>query len=146
VIAFETSIRIQRGPPEVFDLVSDPVRFSDWNSAVRSVRLMSGQRGGTGSTYAMRRELPSGRAENQLEVTASERPSEFAVRTTRGPTPFAYTYRFAADAEATVLTLEAKVELGGVAGALGGLAAPMVKRGVDANLTQLKRSLEQRPH
>jgi hypothetical protein len=63
----------------------------------------------------MERELPSGRAVNELEVVASERPREFAIRTTAGPTPFLYRYRFSAEDGDTVMRLEAEVELPGAA-------------------------------
>jgi hypothetical protein len=90
----------------------------------------------------MVRELPSGRAENDLEVLALRRPTEFDIRTTSGPTPFTYRYRFSTEGAATVLELGAEVELGGIAGALGPLASRAVKRGVDSNFADLKRILE----
>jgi hypothetical protein len=45
----------------------------------------------------MERDLPSGHAVNELEVTASESPREFAIRTTAGPTAFLYRYRLFAE-------------------------------------------------
>lgn len=35
MIGFETSVRIERPIEEVFALVSDPLQFPLWNSAVR---------------------------------------------------------------------------------------------------------------
>ena len=83
MITIETSIRIDRPAEAVFALLSDPLRLPLWNSAVESVRP-------AGPGYAMRRRLPGGPADNQLEITASEAPSLFAIRTTSGPTPFSY--------------------------------------------------------
>ena len=90
----------------------------------------------------MQRRLPVGQVENELEVFSREHASEFGIRTTSGPTPFRYRYRFAADGGDTVIQLDASVELSGVASVLGPLAAPAVRRGVDANLATLKRTLE----
>ena len=146
MIAFETSVRVDRPIEEVFAFVSDPSLFPRWNSAVQAVDLISGSTGALGSTYAMQRELPSGQAENELEVFASEPPAEFGIRTTSGPTPFVYRYRFASEGADTVVRLDAGVELPGLAGALGPLAARAVKRGVDANFATLKRTLEARSH
>jgi uncharacterized protein YndB with AHSA1/START domain len=143
-ISFETSVRIERSIEEVFAVVSDPLRFPRWNSAVRSVRKTSGGEAEVGSTYSMERDLPSGRAENELEVVASNPHTEFSIRTTSGPTPFVYRYTFDPDDGATVVRLDAEVQLGGVAGVLGPLASRAVKRGVDANLATLKRTLESR--
>lgn len=148
MISFETCIRIARPIEQVFAFVSDPIQFPQWNSAVQAVRHTSAVRGsfgGTGepgSTYSMERELPSGRVENGLEVVVREQPTEFGIRTTSGPTPFVYDYRFVSDGKDTIVYLDASVELAGVAGVLGPLAAPAVRRGVDANFTALKRTLE----
>lgn len=148
MISFETSVRIARPIEQVFAFVSDPIQFPRWNSAVQAVRRTSavrGPSGGTGepgSTYAMERELPGGQVENGLEVFVREQPTEFGIRTTSGPTPFVYDYRLASDGKDTIVHLDASVELAGVAGVLGPLAARAVRRGVDTNFTALKRTLE----
>ncbi len=143
MITFDTSARIGRPIEDVFAFVSDPLQFPRWNSAVHTVHLTSGATGELGSTYSMGRELPAGRVENELEVFACSRPSEFGIRTTSGPTPFVYRYRFSSERGATVVRLDARMELPGIAAALGPLAARGVRRGVDANFAALKRTLEQ---
>ena len=80
--------------------------------------------------------------ENDLEVFAREHNTEFGIRTTSGLTPFRYRDRFASDGPDTVVHLDASVELPGATAVLGPLAARGVKRGVDANLAALKRTLE----
>lgn len=142
VIRFETGVRIGRPIEAVFDYVSDPANFPRWNSAVQAVRPTSGVEGDVGSTYSLERELPSGSAENGLEIVACERPREFAIRTTSGPTPFAYRYRFSRDDGATIVELDAEVELAGAAGLVAPLARLAVKRGVDDNFAALKAVLE----
>jgi Polyketide cyclase / dehydrase and lipid transport len=76
VITFETSVRVERPVEEVFAFVSNPLLLPRWNSAVEAVNCTSGTASAVGSTYSMRRELPSGQVENELEVLVSERPSE----------------------------------------------------------------------
>ena len=127
----------------MFDYVSDPKTFPRWHSAVKLVRETSAGEDGLGGTYLMERDLPGGRAENELEVLERKRPAEFTIRTTSGPTPFLYRYRFTDEGGATLIELAAEVELGGVAGALGPLASRAVKRGVDSNFADLKRILEE---
>src|SRR4029077_14246954 len=139
---FETSVSIERPIDQVFDYVSDPTTFPRWNSAVQSVQETSPGADGVGATYRMERELPSGRAENDLEVVEVNRPTLFVVRTTTGPTPFTYRYVLADETGTTLLQLAAEVELGGLAGALGPLASRAVNRGVDFNFADLKRILE----
>jgi uncharacterized protein YndB with AHSA1/START domain len=142
MIDFQTSVRVARPREELFAFVADPHQLPQWNSAVRSVRPTSPPPRAIGSTYTMRRELPGGPAENTLEIVELEPPSAFALRTTSGPTPFLYRYRFIADGPVTVIELDATVELGGLAGRLGPLAARAVRHGVDANLATLKRLQE----
>jgi uncharacterized protein YndB with AHSA1/START domain len=135
MIAFQTSIRIERPIDVVFAYVSDPSNLSHWNSAVRSVRSTSTPAGAVGSTYVMERALPTGRAVNELEVVELEPPAVFAFRTTSGPTPFVYRYGFASDGAGAVVTLDATLELNALLG-------PLLKRGVNDNLATLKEILE----
>ena len=142
MITFETSVRVERPIDEVFAFVANPLLFPRWNSAVQTVHGTPGQSGGPGSTYSMQRQLPTGHVENELEVLSREHPTKFGIRTTMGPTPFLYRYRFASDGADTVVHLDATVELPGVTAVLGPLAARAVRRGVEANLAALKHALE----
>jgi uncharacterized protein YndB with AHSA1/START domain len=142
VTRLETSVRIERPVEEVFDYVSDPLNFSQWNSAVQAVRTMSPRAGDVGSTYSMERELPTGRARNELEIVARERPTEFAIRTTSGPTPFVYRYRFSSENGATAVVLDARVELEGAARLLAPVASRAVRKGVEDNFAMLRKILE----
>ena len=145
MIAFETDVRIKRPIEEVFAYVSYPLNLPRWNSAVQAVRKTSAGEDGVGSTYSMERELPSGRAINELEIVASEAPRQFAIRTTAGPTPFIYRYQFSAENGETVVKLDAQVEFEGAAAFLPQLAGRLVKKGVNDNLASLKQILEAAP-
>ena len=142
MIVFQTSIGIKRPAEEVFAYVSDPRNLPAWNSAVQAVRPASPSTRGVGSTFSMKRELPTGPATNQLEVIASKPPREFTIRTTAGPTPFLYHYQFAVQNGKTLVQLDAQVELDGVATRLRQLARHAIKKGVDDNLATLKLVLE----
>jgi hypothetical protein len=140
---FTTSVRIRRPGDDVYAFVSDPLNFPRWNSAVRTVRKIGEADGEVGSTYTMERDLPSGAAQNELEIFAREPAGEFGIRTTSGPTPFSYRYGFSAANGSTVVQLDAEVKVDGLAALLGPLVGPAVKRGVDDNFAALKRILEQ---
>jgi Polyketide cyclase / dehydrase and lipid transport len=142
MIAFETGILIDRPIDEVFAYVSDLLNFPSWNSAVRAVCKTSAGENGGAATYTMERELASGRVVDELAVLASERPSEFAIRVTGGPTPFRYRYRFFEEKGETVLKLDAQVELPRPYTLLPQLARRLVRSGVDDNLASLKLTLE----
>lgn len=142
--SFKTSVRIRRPIEHVFAYVSEPLNFPHWNSAVRAIEKTRGPGSEVGSTYAMERELPSGRARNELEVFAHEHPTEFGIRTTSGPTPFSYLYAFSGANGETVVQIDAVVELDGAPALLGPLVSRAVKRGVDNNFAELRRTLETR--
>jgi hypothetical protein len=127
---------------EVFAYVADPLNLPRWNSAVQAVRKNSADRNGVAPTYSMERELPSARAVNELEVMASDPPRTLAIRTTAGPTPFLYRYRFSTENGETVIKLDAEVELLGAASFLRQLAGRLVRKGVNDNLARLKKLLE----
>ena len=137
MITFETDVRIERPIDEVYAYISDPLNFPRWNSAVEEVREHV-----RGRSYSMERRLPTGRAVNEMEILALERPREFAIRTTSGPTPFLYRYQFLSEGRDTLVKLDAEVELHGAAGLVPQLARRAVKKGVDENLATLKEVLE----
>jgi Polyketide cyclase / dehydrase and lipid transport len=93
VITFETAVRIGRPLEQIYAYVSDPLNFPAWHAAVGAVREKA-----AGWRYLMERRLPTGRALNDLEILVRERPREFVVRTTSGPTPFVYRYLFSSEA------------------------------------------------
>jgi carbon monoxide dehydrogenase subunit G len=139
---FETAVHVRRPLEAVFDYLADPLNFPQWNSAVQAVHKTSAGPPEVGSTYSMARRLPSGRAENQLEVVARTRPEEFALRTTSGPTPFLYRYSLASEDGETDVRLAATIEAEGILALLGPLATTAVKKGVDDNLATLKQIIE----
>jgi uncharacterized protein YndB with AHSA1/START domain len=141
MIHFETSIHIERPADEVFAVVSDPETYPSWNSAVRAVRPADDATD-DGRRYRMERELPTGPAENLLEVIYAEPPREVVVRAADGPTPFLYRYVLKGSNGSTDLSVEGDVEAGGVSRILGPLAGGAVKRGVEENFSTLKRLLE----
>src|SRR3954453_21285970 len=99
MISIKTRTEIARPIEEVFDYVADPRNFPAWNSAVQSVRPVGP------TTYFMERNLPGGRATNELEVFARVRPRELGFHTPSGPTPFSYRIRFTSVGEATMMEL-----------------------------------------
>jgi carbon monoxide dehydrogenase subunit G len=135
MIDIQTSIRVARQPEDVFALLSDPLRFPLWNSAVTAVD-------GDDGRYVMHRSLPTGPAANGLEVVERHAPTRFTVRTTSGPTPFVYRYSLTDDGGGTVVALDASVELDGPFAVLGPVGGRLVKRGIDANLASLRDALE----
>jgi uncharacterized protein YndB with AHSA1/START domain len=145
-IRIETDIPIRRPIEEVFDYIANPGNFPHWNSAVEVVRKTTTVGvNDVGSRYRLERQLPTGRAENELEVVARERPTAFAIKTTSGPTPFGYRFKLTPEGDATIIHVDADTDLGVPASLLAVLVRRAVQRGVEANLAALKTTLEALP-
>jgi uncharacterized protein YndB with AHSA1/START domain len=140
--AFDTGVRIERAIDDVFAYVSDPLNMPRWYSAVEAVRSLSGADRPVGSRYLMERRLPGGAARNELEIVTRDPPAQFTIRTTSGPTPLTYRYRFSPDGDGTLVELHATIEFDRIAAIAGPFAVRGVKRGMDANLAALKTILE----
>jgi hypothetical protein len=110
--------------------------LAEWNLAVTSVEPVPG----TPAQHTMQRELPTGLAINRIAIAA--KPDEMTLRTLTGPTPFVYHYTFEPSSGGTRITLRAEIELGGIARLAGPLATQGLRRGVDANLSSLRKILE----
>jgi uncharacterized protein YndB with AHSA1/START domain len=141
MIVVQTNVEIERSIDDVFAYVADVERLPEWNSAVTDVR----QRARPAGEFVMRRELPSGRATNELQVTICEPPMRFEIATTSGPTPFHYAFSFSEDSGTTTVALHARADLGRVADLLGPVAGSALERGIRANLQALKQTLERTP-
>ena len=142
---FETSVRIRRPIEEVFAFVADPLNLRHWNSAVRAVWKTRGQESEAGSTYTMERDLPGGRAQNELEIFAREQPAQFGIRTTSGPTPFSYRYGFTSHGGETVVALHGAFELDGQARPARASRRPGRQAGSGRQPRRLKHILETPP-
>jgi uncharacterized protein YndB with AHSA1/START domain len=142
MIRLSTSVVVARSAEDVFDVVADPRRFPEWNSAVVSVNSPSASMGHIGARYVMHRRLPGMHAVNDLEIVAHERPREFTIRTTSGPTPFVYRYRVEATGAATTLTLDAEIDPSSLPVLARPVAGRLIKRGIDENFSTLKHLLE----
>jgi uncharacterized protein YndB with AHSA1/START domain len=139
---FETTVAIARPRDVVFEYVADPRHFPEWNSAVERIVPPDDATPAAGGRYVMQRQLPTGRATNELEIVTLRPPEELTIRTTSGPTPFLYRYEFAPAGAGTLVRLRADVRVGGGASLLGPLATQAIRRGVNANFATLRDILE----
>jgi uncharacterized membrane protein len=144
-IRIETDIRVERPTEWVFDYVANPRNFPQWNAAVEAVReTTTVGDNDVGSKYRIERRLPTGRAENEVEVVARARPTTFAIKTTSGPTPLCCRFKLTRAGDSTIIHVDADTDtdLGAPASLLASLVRRAVRRGVEANLAALKATLE----
>lgn len=135
------SIEIDRPPTDVFEYVTDPSRFSEWQDAVVSARLQSEAPMRQGSRISLTRRM--GRREQTMtsELTAYEPPRHWAFRVVDGPVRAVGNGRLEPlDGGArTRLTFELDFEGHGI----GKLLVPLfVRRQAEKELAQIHRNLK----
>ncbi|HET9455868.1 MAG TPA: SRPBCC family protein [Candidatus Limnocylindrales bacterium] len=80
-----TTIHVDASPEVVFDILSDPVRGTEWQTMLGELGDVSGRPGGIGSSFTGFYRVAGRRLESRFVVTAAERPTLFQLAgTTRG--------------------------------------------------------------
>ena len=79
------TVEISRRPEEVFDYITDPSRFTEWQQAVVSANLEGDSPAKQSSRVKMRRRM--GRREQDIttEITEFDPPRSYAFRDVDGP-------------------------------------------------------------
>lgn len=143
--SFVLRLDIARSVQDVFSFLADSETTPLWYEAVQAVRKLTPGPVREGTVYAMVRNLPQGRVENEAEVSELEVNERVTLRSLSGPTPFTYRYRLQPTGSGTRLTLEGEISgegLTGPASLLAPLAGAFFKRGMAVNLRALKGHLE----
>jgi hypothetical protein len=136
---------IDKDPATVFSRLARVEDTPQWYSAVQRVELIAGPASGLGAHYRFTRQLPSGRAVNEVEITEFVQTSIVTLQSRSGPTPFTYRYVLQPKQAATRLRLEGEISgegLGGPLALLGPLASTLFERGMRTNIATFKRLVE----
>lgn len=143
------TVEIDRAPKEVFDYVTDPSRFTEWQDTVSSARAESSGALEKGSRIVMTRVMPGGREQTMTsEYIEFDPPRTYSFRVIDGPVRAfgTGTLESIGEGNRTRFTMELDFEGHGI----GKLLVPLVvRRGAKKELDQshqgLKRALEASP-
>lgn len=138
---FTNTIRIDRGPTEVFAYLAQFENVPLWNYAISETQKISDGPVGVGSQYRQARTLPSP-SEELFAVTEFEPDSRLSIRGALGPFQGDIIYLLEPDGSATTLANTMNLKPSGPLRLLAPLAASRIKSAVAANLEVLKRILE----
>jgi uncharacterized membrane protein len=135
------SVSISRPVGEVFAFIADGENAMRWRPAVLDVSRQSGE--GLGAVYRQGVRGPGGRRiAADYEVTAFEPDRRIAFRAIAGPVRPTGEYRFAADGNATTVSLAFDATLTGWKRLLMGRAVQSTMESEVRNLETLKAILE----
>jgi uncharacterized protein YndB with AHSA1/START domain len=137
---------IDKDAATVFGRLTRIEETPQWYSAVQSVEPIAGSPSGLGARYRFTRQLPSGQAVNEVEITEFEPSVVVTLQSRSGPTPFTYRYELQPNQRGgTRLRLEGEISGEGLSGPialLGALASTLFERGMRTNIATFKRLVE----
>ena len=140
MVRIDFTLAIARPPDDVFERLVDLDRLPDWQESA----LGSSADGplAKGSRVRERRRIMGRELDNELEVTAFERPRQLTLKALGGPVPFTVDHQLVDDDGSTLLHVVAEAKTG----TFMKLAEPMLARTAEQEMrrdfTRLKEPLE----
>ena len=142
MITYETSIFINRPPQEVWPYISNPVKYSQWQSGADSAEWTSVGPPGVGSTTREVGKILGRKMEGTVQITAWDPPNVLGRKSVGGPIRFEITIKLEPKDEGTQLNAHVQGELGGFLKIAEGLAGKQIEKQTEADFEALKLLLE----
>jgi len=139
---YEKSVLINCPQQEVFDFVTDLSNDPKWQASIESVRQISDDHTGVGSTFRYESKLLGRKSETEIQLTSYDPPNGASVKALNGPIPFENTYRFETQDGGTLVTFMGWAEIGGFFKIAEGLAAKQIEKQLETDAAALKKLLE----
>ena len=111
MVRIELAVPIQCRPEDVFELLTDLERLSEWQSSVVESRADGPL--AEGSRIVEKRHVLGRNVETELEVTAFDPPWKLTLKTLRGPVRFTIVHELVEDGDGTLVRVVAEGEAGG---------------------------------
>jgi carbon monoxide dehydrogenase subunit G len=112
VIRIELTVEVARPPEDVFELLSDIERLSEWQAS--AVEAHTDGPLAEGSRVREKRRLLGREVDTELEVVAYEPPKRLTLRSLGGPVKFTVDHELVAQAGGTQLRFVAEAQPGGL--------------------------------
>ena len=142
MISFTVTTFIDRPQQEVFDFMSDPANFAQWQSGTESGGWASEGPVAVGSISHVEARMLGRKLVMDSEITQWEPPSSWGMKGSSGPMSFENTNRFEPKDGDTLLTRDFSGEVGGFLKMAEGVALKKLKKSVEGDSKALKTLLE----
>lgn len=139
-VTVEKEIRRERDAVSRF--VTDPANDTRWITALTSVRTLDGGPVGVGTRIERVASFLGRRMEYVNEIVELIPGERLAMRSVKAPFPMEVTYEFEDAAEGTRMRIRAGGDAGGFYRVAGPLLSAAVRRGIEKDLSELKRVME----
>ena len=139
---FTVTTFINRPLQEVFDFMTNPVNFSQWQSGTKSAKWASNDPVGVGSIFNSVGEMMGREMKMDLEITQWSPPTVWGIKGQSGPMKFEAISKFESKDGGTQVTQTFEGEVGGLFSIAEGLAIKQLQKQVETDGNALKKLLE----
>jgi carbon monoxide dehydrogenase subunit G len=140
VIRIELTVEIARPPEDVFELLSDIERLSEWQTS--AVEAHTDGPLAEGSRITEKRRFLGREVDTELEVVAYEPPRRLTLRSLGGPVKFTVDHELVAQGDGTQLKFLAEAQLGGLLRLTEPVLARTAEQEFHRDFDRLKELLE----
>ena len=139
---FTVTTLINRPLQEVFDFMSNPANFAQWQSGTKSAKWASDGPVGVGSIFNSIGEMMGREMKMDLEITQWSPPTVWGIKGQSGPMKFEAISKFDSKDGGTQVTQTFEGEVGGFFSLAEGLAIKQLQKQVETDGNALKKLLE----
>jgi carbon monoxide dehydrogenase subunit G len=138
----ELEFHVRRPPADVFAVLADLGRATEWVPDLVSIEQTTPGEVGVGTRYREVVRLGGKTSEAELEVTEYDPPRVFAHDGRGGPSTFSATFTLEADGDGTRVTHAYAIELSGPMRIMGPMIKGWVRKNAETAHANLVRLLE----
>jgi carbon monoxide dehydrogenase subunit G len=139
---FTVSVFINRSPQDVFDFMTNPANFAQWQSGTKSAKWASEGPVGVGSKFNSVGEMMGRETKMDLEITQWDPPQVWGIKGASGPMKFEAISKFESKDGGTQVTQTFEGEVGGFFSIAEGLAIKQLQKQIETDGNALKKLLE----
>jgi carbon monoxide dehydrogenase subunit G len=139
---FTVTTFINRPLQEVFDFMTNPANFAQWQSSTKSAKWASDDAVGVGSIFNSVGEMMGREMKMDLEITQWSPPTVWGIKGQSGPMKFEAISKFESKDGGTQVTQTFEGEVGGLFSIAEGLAIKQLQKQVETDGNALKKLLE----
>jgi len=139
---FTVTTFINRPLQEVFDFMTNPANFAQWQSGTKSAKWASEGPVGVGSIFNSTGEMMGREMKMDLEITQWSPPTVWGIKGQTGPMKFGAISKFESKDGGTQVTQTFEGEVGGLFSLAEGLAIKQLQKQVENDGNTLKKLLE----
>ena len=139
---FTVTTFINRPLQEVFDFMTNPANFAQWQSGTKSAKWASEGPVGVGSIFHSVGQLLGREMKMDLEITQWDPPNVWGIKGGSGPMKFEGVSKFESKDGGTLVIQTFEGEVGGFFSIAEGLAIKQLQKQIETDGNALKKLLE----